>query len=72
MAVNIQFDVFWAMTPCSFVVGYQSFGGPCCLHHPEDGGSMVLWNICILPQHYTVSKLQDVRSNIHVDEVDIP
>jgi len=24
--------VFWIMTPCSDVVGYRRFGGPCCLH----------------------------------------
>jgi len=27
-----QVEVFWVVTPCSFVVGYQSFGGPCCVH----------------------------------------
>jgi hypothetical protein len=27
----IQIEVFWVVTPCS-VVGYQSFGGLCCLH----------------------------------------
>jgi len=30
--VKIQFVVFWLIAPCSVVVGYQSFGGPCCLH----------------------------------------
>jgi hypothetical protein len=24
--------VFWVVTPCSAVVGYQRFRGPCCLH----------------------------------------
>jgi len=28
----IQVGVFWVVTPCSVVVGYQFFGGPCCLH----------------------------------------
>jgi len=31
--------------PCSYVVGYRRFGGPCCLHNHiqgEDGGSMTL------------------------------
>jgi len=25
-------EVSWVLIPCSFVVGYQGFGGPCCLH----------------------------------------
>jgi hypothetical protein len=33
------------VTPCSVVVGY-----------PEDGGSKVLRNVGILPQHYTASE----------------
>jgi hypothetical protein len=31
-AMKIQVAVFWVMTPCSDVVGYQRFGEPCCLH----------------------------------------
>jgi hypothetical protein len=31
-AMNIQVVVFWVVTPCSDVIGYQRFGGPCCLH----------------------------------------
>jgi len=30
-ALNIPVEVFWVMTPCSVPVGYQRFGGPCCL-----------------------------------------
>jgi len=30
--MNIQVNIFWVITPCSFVVGYQRFGGLCCLH----------------------------------------
>jgi hypothetical protein len=42
--VKYQVEVFWVVTPCSVVVGYQQrLVGPCCLElHPEDGGSMVL------------------------------
>jgi hypothetical protein len=29
-AVKIQVEVFWIVTPCSDV-GYQRFGGPCCV-----------------------------------------
>jgi hypothetical protein len=32
MAVKIQVEVLWVVTPCSVVVGYQSFSDPCCLH----------------------------------------
>jgi hypothetical protein len=32
MAVMFQAEVFWVMTTCSVVVGYQCFRGPCCLH----------------------------------------
>jgi len=43
MAMKIQFVVFWVVTPCNDVVGYQRFGGSCCLHlHPKAGSSMVL------------------------------
>jgi hypothetical protein len=27
-----QVEVFCVVTQCSVVVGYRSFGGPCCLH----------------------------------------
>jgi len=37
----IQVEVFWVVTPCSVVVGYQRFGVPSCLHlQGEDGSSM--------------------------------
>jgi len=41
-----QVEVFWVVTPCIVVVGYQSFGGPCCLHLQGDGrqhGSPKRW-----------------------------
>jgi hypothetical protein len=56
----MQVVVFWVVTPCSAVVGYQHFRRPYCLHlHsllPEDGGSMELRNVGILSQHYTASQ----------------
>jgi hypothetical protein len=27
-----RFEFFWAVTPCSVVVGYRRFGCPCCLY----------------------------------------
>jgi hypothetical protein len=56
-----SYEIFWVVTPCGVVVGYQLFGEPCCLtlhftsFHPEDGGSMDLRNVGILPQHHTAS-----------------
>jgi hypothetical protein len=60
MAVMFQFKVFWVVTPCGPVVGYQRLGSPYCLHlHgevSENGGScMHLRNVGILPQDYTAS-----------------
>jgi len=45
------------------VVGYHRFRGPCCFHHQggSGGGSMDLWNIGILPRHYTAPQLRGTR-----------
>jgi len=59
MAVKIQVKVFWVVLMCG-VVGYQCFVWQFCLHlkgEDEDGGSMVLHNVGILPQHYTATQL---------------
>jgi hypothetical protein len=48
-AVMVQVVVFWVMTPCSVVVGYQRF-------RVEDGGSKDLRSVHIIPQHYTASQ----------------
>jgi hypothetical protein len=46
MAVLILVEVFWVVTMCSTVVGYQYFRGPCCLHihNPEDLNFPLLFN----------------------------
>jgi len=31
----------------------------------EGGGSMVLWNFCILPHHYMAHKQEDVNTNLY-------
>jgi hypothetical protein len=31
-AVMFQVEVFWIVTPCGVVIGYQRFRGTCCLH----------------------------------------
>jgi hypothetical protein len=32
MAMMFQVELFWVVTPCSVVIGYQRFRGPCFLH----------------------------------------
>lgn len=32
MAVKVEIEIFWFVTPCSSVGGEQYFGGACCLH----------------------------------------
>jgi len=57
MAVMFQVEVFWVVTPCSDVAGYQRFRGPCCIHlQGEDGSSMVPQIVGTLPRHYTASQ----------------
>jgi len=31
-AMKTHDEFIWVVAPCSDVVGYQSFGGPCCLN----------------------------------------
>jgi hypothetical protein len=40
---SYKMAVFWVIVPCSLVVVYQRFRGPCCLHHQgdDDGGIKV-------------------------------
>jgi len=32
----LEVGVFWVVMPCSIAVGYQCFGGPCCLHLQDE------------------------------------
>jgi len=32
MGFEVLAAVFWVVAPCSVVVRYRRFGGPCCLH----------------------------------------
>jgi hypothetical protein len=36
MAVSMKMATFWVVAPCGLVEFYQSFRGPCCLHHQGD------------------------------------
>jgi hypothetical protein len=41
-AMKIQVQVFWVLTLCSKVVGYQRFGGSCCQHLQLDTNNSVI------------------------------
>jgi len=32
LLLRFHVEVSWVVTLCGVVVGYQRFGGPCCLH----------------------------------------
>jgi len=51
------------VTPRSVAVGYQRFGRPPPMFrvHPKDGGSKVLRNVGVLPQHYAASQSRRPR-----------
>jgi hypothetical protein len=59
MAVKIQDKVFWFVTPCSIVVGYQSFGGPCCFHLEGEPESLVSYRNTTRRQNPEDLDLQD-------------
>jgi hypothetical protein len=57
MTKKIEFMVFWVVASCNVMVGYQHFGGLCCLHlWGSNPSSMVLQNIGIQPSHYMVQQ----------------
>jgi hypothetical protein len=40
-AVSSKMAVYCVVAPCSLVEIYQRFGGPYCLHHQDDEGSII-------------------------------
>jgi len=38
---DLRFSRQWRFRSWSFVLWHHCLGGSCCLHHPQDGGSMV-------------------------------
>jgi hypothetical protein len=75
---SFRVEVFWVVTPCGGVVGYQCFGGTCCLHlhggvsslhfpsfHSEDGGSMSSETLVF---HHNITRglnAEDLDLNLH-------
>jgi hypothetical protein len=58
--MQIGVEIFWVMTPCSVVVGYQRFGRSCCPHLQAEGNK-VLRNFGILPHHFTALRPRSPR-----------
>jgi len=50
IVIKIQV-VFWILIPCSDVVGYQHFGGPCCMLPLCSSEVMVSYHITIWYQN---------------------
>jgi len=38
-------EVFWVVTPCSVMVGYKRFGGPCCVHLQGESFTAVMFEV---------------------------
>jgi len=50
--MNFHVVVFWVMKPCSDVLGYQPFGGSCCLHLHLHVISSDTTTRCLNPEEY--------------------
>jgi len=64
-AMKIQIVVFWVVMPCSDVVGYRRFGGPCCLHLHHSSSALGRWRRQGPPKSdYLASQLRKLRLEI--------
>jgi hypothetical protein len=71
MAVMFQFKVFWVVMPCSVVVGYQHFRGPCCLYRVKMEEAWTSETLVSYPGDNllskninTIKKITDGESNV--------
>jgi hypothetical protein len=60
--VKIQIEVFWAVTLCNEVVGYQCFGGPCCFHLLDETNAIGCHDPEDLNLYFLVL---DLQSHVH-------
>jgi hypothetical protein len=60
MASMFQVKVFWAVMPCSVVVGYQHFWVHAAAIFRVKMEAADLQNVIILPQHYRVHNPEDL------------
>jgi hypothetical protein len=68
-AVKTEITVFCVVTPCSDVVRYRRFGGPCCFHLQGEGdrGSMDIWNVGIPTTMQKTEYWLRIFFQVHVD-----
>jgi hypothetical protein len=67
MSKYLKIRVFWDMTSCTIIKRLQSFGGIRCLQlhgvsvifRPEDGSSILLWNVVAYLQNYISHNPED-------------
>jgi len=63
-SMKIQADVFWVVTPCNAVVGYQHFGTPCYLHLrgavKVEGARLFEMLIC----YHTTARSHNVKTEV--------
>jgi len=61
-----QVEVFWFVTPCSGMVGYQRFGETFCLHLQGKVRieAAIYSDMLVLPHPYTVSETRRIQLNV--------